>query len=69
LNTYVIIGLNILAFSLILNVYLFFKLIAFRKKKVESYDARQLLHDLTKGTAVVSVTRLDPENLMVRSPR
>ena len=35
-----------------------------KKSKPIAQDARQLLHDLTKGGAVVRVSVIDPEGLM-----
>ncbi len=45
----------------------------YRKSKQErsqsSYDARMLIHDLTAGDALVRVTRVAPEEFLLRSPR
>lgn len=38
-------------------------------KKVPTYDAQQLLHDLTAGDAIVRIQRLGPTDYMVRSPK
>lgn len=36
----------------------------------QTVEATQILHDLTiSGAAIVKVTRLDPNNFIVRSPR
>lgn len=40
-----------------------------KQKNKPDYDATQLLHDLTGGDALVKVTRISPENVLLRSPR
>lgn len=32
-------------------------------------DAKQILHDLTRGEALVRIRRVDPEDVVLRSPR
>lgn len=32
-------------------------------------DAKQILHDLTRGEALVRIRRVDPEDVVIRSPR
>jgi hypothetical protein len=56
-----------LAISAALNV--FFTYQAFAKKPVLTSDARQLLHELSKGKAVVEIRVLDASGLFYRSPR
>lgn len=54
----------IAAVSISLNIYAFF----FNKKPQKqalSVDAKQLLHDLTHGGAIVKVTVIDPEGLLI----
>ena len=34
-----------------------------------SLDARQILHDLTRGEALVRIARVDPEDVLLRSPK
>lgn len=60
-----------LCFSLVANVVLAFFLTraSKRPKKVESYDCRQLLHDLTAGQALVKIERIAPADVFIRSPR
>lgn len=50
-----------------INVFQHFK----RKhtKRTQSIELKDFLHDLTAGQAIVSITRLDPDYLMMRSPR
>ena len=38
-------------------------------KPSQTFDAAQLLHELTKGTAVVKIIPLDASQLFLRSPR
>jgi hypothetical protein len=56
-----------LAISLVANVCLAYR--AFSKKKTLALDARQLLHDLTSGRAVVDVRVIDTAGVFLRSPR
>lgn len=39
------------------------------KKEVLTIDAKQVLHDLTHGGAVVKITPIDPTQLFYRAPR
>jgi cell division protein FtsL len=32
-------------------------------------EAKQILHDLTRGEALVRIRRVDPDDVLVRSPR
>lgn len=58
-----------LVVSLIVNAYLLYTRRLW-KRKPPTQDARQLLADLTNGGAIVRVTVIDPEGLMVyRSAR
>jgi hypothetical protein len=62
------------AASLSLNFYLFYKLRSQKNqlKRVQevkpSYEAEQLMHDLTSGVAVVKITRISPGDIFLRSP-
>lgn len=47
--------------SVCLNVYLFIK--SKTSHKEQSDDARRLIHDLTRGAALVRVIPIDPEGL------
>jgi hypothetical protein len=40
-----------------------------KRKRILSVDARELLHDLTSGRAVVDVKVIDTAGLFLRSPR
>jgi hypothetical protein len=55
--------------SLIVNAICLFKLSQFKTQKTSTYDARQLLHDLTAGSAHVEIRRIDPNQYFMRSPR
>lgn len=57
-----------LALSLGAVVYLLVSLKKAKKAPVPTSDARDLLHSLTAGGAVVRITVLDPEALMLRRP-
>ena len=57
-----------LGVSLILNAYQYRR----RSKKPpreEAYEATQLLNDLTSGSALVKVSRVDPSTVFIRSVR
>ena len=62
---------GLLALSLAGNVLLGVLLRKSRKKPVEklTVTAEALLHDLTSGSAVVRIERLNPADLFLRSPR
>lgn len=40
-----------------------------RKTRPRDYTAQALLHDLLAGTALVKVTRIAPEDVLLRSPK
>ncbi len=40
-----------------------------KKSSAPTTDARQLLHDLTRGEAIVRITPINPEDIFIRSPR
>lgn len=69
MKDYALILLFLLSFaSIILNVVLFYK----HKHKIskkESLELQEFLADLMGGTALVAVTRVDPGNILMRSPR
>jgi hypothetical protein len=52
-----------LGLSLALNVY--FAINQKKNPKKLAVDAKQLLHDLTQGGAIVKVTVIDPDGLMI----
>jgi hypothetical protein len=57
-----------LVLSLSLNAFQHFKKI--KAPKQYSYEALELVNDLTRtGTAVVKITRIDPQSIFLRSPR
>jgi hypothetical protein len=71
--TTVVLG-GLLCLSIIINALLVFGLIHFRQlsktKRVESIEAVELLHDLTAhGKMLVKVSRVDPNDVLLRSPR
>lgn len=35
----------------------------------KTIDAAQILHDLTWGSTLVTVTRVDPDDVLLRSPK
>lgn len=57
--------LGFLLLSCSLNGWFFIQQRRQSKKQPLSVDAKQLLHDLTNGGAIVRVTVIDPEGLMV----
>lgn len=58
-----------LGFSVLLNlVFLGFIYYLYSKKsqKVETYDVKQLLHDLTRGSALIKIERVDTSDILLR---
>lgn len=39
------------------------------KLKTQSYDVRELMRDLSRGGALIKMTRVNPEDVLLRSPR
>lgn len=54
--------------SLLLNAYQFYQSTKREKSKM-SYDARALLHDLSRDGAIIRVERIAPEEFFLRSPQ
>ena len=69
METIILILAGLLVISVAFNGGLGFKLYTFKKNRKDTYDARQLLHDLTVNAAVVEVRRIDPQSIFLRSPR
>ena len=62
----------ILTLSLTFNAYLYLiirKLNAQPPKRVLTVEAQQVLHDLTRGAAIVKITPVNPEEIFLRSPK
>jgi hypothetical protein len=59
----------LLLLSFALNIFLSHRLKIKKTSKELSPDARQLLHDLTRGAGLVRIIPLDPEGLLYHSPR
>jgi hypothetical protein len=51
------------------NALLFFKLKQSVKAPAPTLEAKEMLASLATGQAILRITVLDPENLMLRSPR
>lgn len=64
---FVVLIFGALGLSLILNACLIFKL--FHQSRPLTTDASALIHELTRGKAVVEIRVLDAAGLMYRSPR
>jgi hypothetical protein len=58
----------ILIVSLGANVYQYTKKPKPTKDNL-SIEAEAILHDLSRGPALIKVTRVDPSHIMLRSPR
>jgi len=60
--------LSWLALSVSLNVYLILRL---RRKppKPQSLELQEFLGDLLSGPGIVAVSRIDPSNILLRSPK
>jgi hypothetical protein len=46
-----------------------FLLIKAKKTPKPSYTAEMLMHDLTRGQAVIRIERVAPEDIFLRSPK
>ena len=66
--TYLVL-VTLLALSLSANFGLILKYRKAAKAPAPTLEARDLLSSLMRGSAVVQIRVLDPENLMYRSPR
>jgi len=62
-------GAVLLALSLVLNAFLFWSLKSRKTPRSESYEVRELIHDLTAGAAMVEIRRIAPADVFLRSPR
>jgi len=56
------------AFSFLFNCILFVKLKK-PQKKPESLELREFLADLLSGPAMVAIARINPEDVLMRSPK
>lgn len=59
--------LTLLSISMGINLWQYLR--AKKGRFKETFDATMLLHDLTRGNALVKVTRVAPEDVILRSPR
>ena len=59
---------TVLALSIFLNIYLFKRLRTKLKTPTMDQDAAALLSDILGGQGLVSVQRIAPENMFLRSP-
>lgn len=55
--------------SIFLNFFLFTKCKALKKERPESVELKEFLADLLAGPAIVSVGRVDPQAILLRSPK
>jgi len=58
-----------LSLSISGNAVLFFLLKKTKKAPAPTQEAKALLSHMLKGQALLRITVMDPENLMMRSPR
>lgn len=65
--TYVLSAL--LAASALGNALLWFKYKTTPQKRGQSVELQEFLADLMSGYAIVAVSRIDPGNILMRSPR
>lgn len=56
-------------FSLAGNALLYFQFQRRNKDAPKSYELREFIADLMQGDALVRVTRVDPADVLLRSPR
>jgi hypothetical protein len=55
--------------SLALNLLQFQLARKARLKRPESYELREFIRDMSAGRGLIEVRRVDPANVMLRSPR
>lgn len=60
---------TLLGFSIAANAFMTFLLYKKKTRKTESYEVKQLLHDLTAGAGLVRVERVDPADVFIRNTR
>lgn len=53
----------------LLNLFLIFKIKRSKPPVQETYDVKELLHDLSAGEAIVRISRVAPADVFLRSPR
>lgn len=58
-----------LGLSLAINAIFVYRIKTTKNKPLESYEVRDLLHDLTAGDALVQIKRIAPSDVFLRSPR
>lgn len=58
-----------LGLSLAVNALFIYRFKTTKHKPLESYEVRDLLHDLTSGDALVHIKRIAPTDVFLRSPR
>lgn len=60
---------SLLGLSVAANVGLGIYIASFKRRAPLSKSAEELLHDMTRGQALIRVTRVDPDDVFLRSPR
>lgn len=60
---------GLLAASLGLNAFWFWKFKKAPRAREQTYDCKELLSDLLAGSALVQVRRIAPADVLLRSPR
>jgi hypothetical protein len=59
----------IICVSVILNGLLFIQTLKFKKAPAQTLELRQFASDLFRGEALLRVTRIDPADILLKSPR
>lgn len=65
--TYVLLGLSVVLNAAQVLFFIYSK--KNKKKAQESLELRQFLGDLLSGPAIVAVQRIDPDSILLRSPK
>lgn len=60
--------ITLLVASLSLNAYLLFR-VSRKRARPQSVELQEFLADLLSGPAIVAVGRIDPANILLRSPK
>lgn len=69
MSTFSAIFSSVFTASVILNAILFYNLKTKSKGAPKSMELKEFLSDLASGDGLIRVTRVDPSDVLIRSPR
>ena len=60
----------LLLVSLLINIFLIYRIKSVKSKpRPESLELQEFIHDLTQGSGLIRIQRVDSSSLFLRSPR